>query len=80
MEEIKKGKYRHYKGQMYKVLGTGKHSTTGEDLVIYQALYYSEKYGDNALWVRPKKEFLEELEIDNKKLKRFEKIDIEVIK
>lgn len=77
---IKKGKYRHYKGLMYEVIGTGKHANTGEDLVFYKALYYSEKYGDNALWARPIKEFLEIIELENKKVPRFEKIEIELVK
>ena len=46
--EIKMGKYRHYKGNEYEVLGLAKHSETLEAMVVYKALY-----GDNQVWVRP---------------------------
>jgi len=46
--EIKLGKYRHYKGNEYLVIGTASHSETLEPMVVYQALY-----GDRKLWVRP---------------------------
>lgn len=46
--EIKKGKYRHFKGGEYEVLGMARHSETGEDMVIYRALY-----GEGDVWVRP---------------------------
>lgn len=46
--ELKPGKYRHFKGNEYELLGTAKHSETLEPMVIYRALY-----GDGGLWVRP---------------------------
>lgn len=46
--EIKLGKYRHFKGNEYIVLGIANHSETMEQMVVYQALY-----GDKELWVRP---------------------------
>ena len=46
--EIKKGKYRHFKGKEYMVLGIASHSETLEPMVVYQALY-----ADQSLWVRP---------------------------
>lgn len=46
--DIKPGKYRHFKGKEYRVLGIASHSETLEPMVVYQALY-----GDNGLWVRP---------------------------
>jgi len=73
--EIKLGKYRHYKGKDYEVVGVAKHSETLEDLVVYKALYHSEEFGDNALWVRPAKMFLEKVLIDGKEVARFEYID-----
>lgn len=68
MSEIKLGKYQHYKGGEYRVLGTAKHSETLEEFVVYEALY---KNPEGHLWVRPKKMFEEEVEIDGKKVLRF---------
>ena len=48
MEEIKTGRYRHFKGNEYRVLGVAKHSETLEPMVVYRALY-----GEGGLWVRP---------------------------
>lgn len=48
MEEIRCGRYRHFKGKEYRVIGMAKHSETLEDMVVYQALY-----GEQGLWVRP---------------------------
>lgn len=67
----KLGKYRHYKGKEYQVLGVGKHSETLEEVVVYRALY-----GDRSLWVRPMKMFLEEMNIEGKKVPRFEYMGI----
>lgn len=66
---LKCGKYKHYKGKEYEVVGIARHSETLEELVIYKALYQEE--GKN-LWVRPLKMFLEEVEIEGKKMPRFE--------
>lgn len=46
--EIKPGKYRHFKGNCYEVIGVGRHSETMEEMVVYRALY-----GEHGLWVRP---------------------------
>lgn len=67
--KIRLGKYRHYKGNMYEVVGIAKHSETLEELVIYCALY-----GKNELWARPIEMFLDEVEIDGTKVPRFELI------
>ena len=72
MEEVKIGKYKHYKGKFYEVIGTCHHSETFEELVVYRALFESPEFGPNALWVRPKKMFLEEVEVQGKKVPRFE--------
>lgn len=65
--EIKTGKYRHFKGNVYEVLGVAAHSETGEEYVVYKALY-----GEQKLWIRPKKMFLEKIERDGVAVPRFE--------
>ena len=52
--EPRPGRYRHYKGREYRVLGIARHSETLEPLVVYQALY-----GERGLWVRPAAMFTE---------------------
>jgi len=52
---MKLGKYEHYKGKQYEVIGVAVHSETLEEFVVYKALY-----GEAKLWVRPLKMFLEE--------------------
>jgi hypothetical protein len=63
---IKPGRYRHYKGQDYEVIGCARHSETEEELVVYRALY-----GDRGLWVRPIAMFAEQISIDGKSVPRF---------
>jgi len=63
------GKYRHYKGKLYEVIGTACHSETLEELVVYKTLY---KNRTSALWVRPKKMFLETVKVGSKEMPRFE--------
>ncbi len=75
MEEVKKGRYRHFKGKLYRVIGTARHSETLEELVVYKALYKHEKFGKGALFVRPKKMFLEKVLVDGKEVPRFKFID-----
>jgi hypothetical protein len=70
MTEMKLGRYQHYKGKFYEVIGSARHSETLEELVVYRALYESE-YGKNALWVRPKAMFLESVLVDGKEVPRF---------
>ncbi len=67
--EIKLGKYRHFKGNEYEVIGVAKHSETLEEMVIYRALY-----GDGELWVRPVAMWDETVERDGKTFRRFEYI------
>ena len=61
--------YRHYKGNEYEVVAIALHSETLEEMVVYRALY-----GDGKVWVRPRKMWDEEVEVDGKKVKRFSKI------
>ncbi len=68
---MKKGIYQHFKGKYYKVLGVARRSETLEEFVVYQALYDSKEFGKNALWIRPKKMFLEKVVKDGKKVHRF---------
>lgn len=60
------GRYRHYKGGEYRVLGLARHSESLEPLVVYQALY-----GERGLWVRPQPMFVESITHDGNKVARF---------
>ena len=68
--ELKKGIYRHYKGNLYEVFMTAQHSETEEWMVIYKALY-----GDKGMWVRPYGMFMEKVEVEGVSIPRFEKIE-----
>lgn len=63
---LKLGKYKHYKGNVYEVIGVAKHSETQEEFVVYRALY-----GNNDLWIRPREMFESDVEVNGKKVKRF---------
>ncbi|MGQ0828046.1 MAG: DUF1653 domain-containing protein [Bacteroidota bacterium] len=65
---IQPGKYQHYKGKQYEVIGIAKHSETLEEMVIYKALYQTDVEN---LWVRPLKMFTENIVIDGKEVPRF---------
>ena len=67
--DIKPGKYRHYKGNEYEVIGVAKNSETLEEFVVYRALY-----GEHSLWVRPKAMFTEKVKVDGKEVPRFQLI------
>ena len=64
---VRLGKYKHFKGNEYEVIGIAKHSETLEEMVVYKALY-----GDGDIWVRPISMWDEEIERDGVKKKRFE--------
>lgn len=70
MEEIKLGKYRHFKGKEYEVLYIARHSETLEPLVVYRALY-----GDHSVWVRPASMWNETVERDGVVYRRFTPIE-----
>ena len=61
--------YKHFKGNIYRVLHIAKHSETLEDMVVYQAMY-----GERGIWVRPLAMFEEEIERDGKIFRRFSPI------
>lgn len=65
--EIRLGRYRHFKGNEYKVLFNAKHSETMEEMVVYQALY-----GEFGIWVRPAFMWNEIVEYNGMKIKRFQ--------
>ena len=67
MNTVKPGRYRHYKGNEYTVIGVARHSETEEQLVVYR-----QEYGEHGLWVRPKDMFLETVEVDDRMVPRFE--------
>lgn len=68
--ELKPGKYRHFKGGEYELIGIAKHSETLEPMVVYRALY-----GDGGLWVRPAAMWTETVERDGYKGPRFIPLD-----
>lgn len=65
--ELKKGIYKHYKGNLYEVFMTAQHSETEEWMVVYKALY-----GEEGMWVRPYDMFMEKVTIEGKEVGRFE--------
>ena len=67
--QIKLGKYTHYKGKDYEVIGIARHSETMEELAVYRKLY-----GKRNLWVRPLKMFKEKIMVAGKKVLRFRKV------
>ncbi|KYJ87359.1 DUF1653 domain-containing protein [Sulfurovum riftiae] len=65
--ELKRGIYRHYKGNEYEVLMIARHSETEEPMVVYRALY-----GDYGVWVRPYEMFMEKVEVNGEMVDRFQ--------
>ena len=63
---VERGRYRHYKGNEYEVIGMAQHSETREMMVVYRPLY-----GEGAMWVRPAAMFAEPVLIDGKTVPRF---------
>ncbi len=66
MDTIRPGRYRHFKGNEYEVIGTARHSETLEEMVVYRALY-----GEFGLWVRPAAMWNEIVERNGKTFHRF---------
>lgn len=69
MNTPRPGIYRHYKGNLYEVIGTASHSETLETMVVYRALY-----GEYGLWVRPAAMFAEQVSVNGSQQPRFELI------
>lgn len=67
MNDVQTGRYRHYKGKDYTVIGVARHSETEEELVVYR-----QEYGDHGLWVRPNAMLLESAEVDGRTVPRFQ--------
>jgi hypothetical protein len=67
---IRPGRYQHYKGNDYEVLGVARHSETEEEFVVYRALY-----GDGGLWIRPLAIFLEPVWVEGIEQPRFRRLD-----
>ncbi|MEX0668636.1 MAG: DUF1653 domain-containing protein [Candidatus Saccharimonadales bacterium] len=65
-KNLKIGKYRHYSGKDYDVIGVCRHSETLEEMVVYKALY-----GEGDLWVRPLVMFMEDVEVSGSMQPRF---------
>ena len=72
MNEITPGRYRHYKGNEYTVIGVALHSETQEEIVVYR-----QEYEEHGLWVRPKKMFLETVKVDGQDVPRFQHLGSE---
>jgi hypothetical protein len=66
---LRPGRYRHYKGNYYDVIGIARHSETEEELVVYRKLY-----GDGSLWVRPLGMFAEDVVVDGRPVPRFTRV------
>ena len=68
---VQPGRYRHYKGHEYEVLGVARHSETEEEYVVYRALY-----GERGLWIRSTAIFLESVIVDGHACPRFQFISL----
>lgn len=69
LPDIALGRYRHYKGGEYEVIGVARHSETLEPMVVYRPLY-----NETGLWVRPHAMFIGQIEIDGVLRRRFEPV------
>jgi cyclomaltodextrinase len=67
MNIIQPGKYRHFKGKEYEVIGVAKHSETLQEFVVYRELY-----GEGLLWIRPMAMFMEKVKVNGVEMPRFE--------
>jgi hypothetical protein len=67
---VQPGRYRHYRGHEYEVLGVARHSETDEEYVVYRALY-----GNRGLWIRPTAMFKEMVVLEGRHVPRFEPLE-----
>jgi hypothetical protein len=71
MTDIPEGRYRHFKGREYTVLGVARHSETQDELVVY-----CQEYGDQSLWVRPMPMFLETVDHEGQRVPHFRLVEV----
>ena len=69
-DTIAAGRYRHYKGNEYEVLGMATHSETLEEMVVYRALY-----GERRIWVRPAAMWRDRIETEHVTVERFTRVE-----
>ena len=74
LPELVPGRYRHFKGRLYEVIGIARHSETEEEMVVYRALY-----GEFGLWVRPRAMFQEKVMHEGREIPRFEFVGAEIV-
>jgi hypothetical protein len=67
---IEPGRYRHYKGRDYEVIGEARHSETEEPFVVYRALY-----GEKGLWIRPLAMFFDSVMVEGRSIQRFRRLN-----
>jgi hypothetical protein len=72
MDAVRPGRYRHYKGNEYTVVGVARHSETHEELVVYRP-----EYGGGGLWVRPLAMFTETVTVEGREVPRFAFLGVE---
>lgn len=76
IDESQIKRYRHYRTKkLYQFIGIAIHSETYEEMVIYKALYHCDKFGQDRVWVRPKKMFFEDVEHNGKLVPRFQPVN-----
>jgi hypothetical protein len=68
---MKIGKYKHYKGKMYELIGTGINTETEEEVAIYKSLYSTDKYPNGSIWVRPLAMFQDKIKVGGEVIPRF---------
>lgn len=74
-DEIRPGRYRHFRGGLYEVIGVGRSSENPKDeFVVYKQLHVGE-FPEGTIWIRPKAMFLETVEKDGKKVPRFSPVE-----